>query len=82
MNKITAIGIDLGKSVFHVHGVDERSREVVRKRLSRSQLARFMVKLEPCREGMEACGGSHHWARKFRGYGHELSLLPAQYVKA
>jgi len=67
--KITTIGIDLAKSVFQVHGVDEYGRTVLRKQLKRAQVAEFMANLPPCLVGMEACGSAHHWARNYRDTG-------------
>ena len=57
--KVTTIGIDLAKQVFQVHRVDGQGKAVLRKRLSRSELARFMMNLSPCLVGMEACGGAN-----------------------
>jgi transposase len=62
---IKTVGIDLAKNIFQIHCVDERGKEVLNKRLSRSQLASFIVKLPPCIIGMEACGGANYWTRKF-----------------
>jgi len=78
---ITVVGIDLGKSVFHLHGIDARGKEVFRKRLSRSRLADFVAQLPQCLIAMEACGGSHYWGRRFREFGHEVRLIAPQYVK-
>ena len=60
--KITTIGIDLAKTVFQVHGVDERGKAVLRKQLRRKDLLSFFANLEPCLIGMEACGSAHYWA--------------------
>lgn len=81
MSKITTIGLDLAKSVFQVHGADETGRPVLRKRLRRGQVLRFFAALEPCLVAMEACGGAHHFAREFQTLGHEVRLIPPQYVK-
>jgi transposase len=59
--KITTIGLDLAKQVFQVHGVDQRGRMVVSKRLRRAELVSFFASLPPCLVGMEACAGAHHW---------------------
>ncbi len=67
--KITTIGIDLAKEVFQIHGVDMHGKAVLRKRLRRSEMVRFFVNLEPCLIGVEACGSSHHWARKLGEFG-------------
>ena len=58
--KITAIGIDLAKNVFQVHGVDEHGKAVFNKPLKREQMAAIFVNLPPCLIGMEACGSAHH----------------------
>ena len=79
--KITTIGIDLAKEVFQVHGVDAQGKAVLRKQLRRSEMARFFANLEPCLIGMEACGGSHHWARKLGEFGHTVKLMSPQFVK-
>lgn len=78
---ITTLGIDIAKNVFQLHGTDERGKVVLKKRLRRDQLAAFMAKLSPCLVGMEACGGAHYWARKFKSYGHTVKLIAPQYVK-
>lgn len=79
--KITTIGIDLAKRVFHIHGVDERGNTVLRKKLMRDQVLPFMEKLEPCVVGIEACGGAHYWAREIGGLGHQVKLMAPQFVK-
>ena len=79
--KVTTIGIDLAKSVFQVHGVDERGQAVIKKQLKRHQMAEYFVNLAPCLIGMEACGGAHHWARKLQAMGHTVRLMAPQYVK-
>ncbi len=79
--QISTIGLDLAKSVFHVHGVDAEGREQVRRKLRRGELLRFFEKLSPCLVGMEACAGAHHWARQIAAFGHEVRLMPPAYVK-
>ena len=59
MSELATIGIDLAKSVFQVHGVDENGRVLVRRQLRRGQLLAFFQKLPLCLVGMEACAGSH-----------------------
>jgi len=78
---IKVLGIDLAKNTFHLHGVGAHGKVVMRKKLSRSKLAAFMANLPPCLVGMEACGGSHDWARKFRAMGHDVRLMSPQFVK-
>jgi len=81
MEKITTIGLDIAKSVFQVHGVDAAGEVVVRKRLSRARVIPFFAKLPRCLVGIEACNTSHHWARELIALGHDVRLMPAQYVK-
>ncbi len=78
---IAVVGIDLAKNIFHLHGVDTSGNVVMRKKLSRAKLATFMAKLPACPVGMEACGGSHFWARKFIAMGHEVRMMSPQFVK-
>ena len=78
---IMRIGLDTSKHVFQVHGVDDSERAVLRRQLRRSEMAKFFGKLSATRIGLEACGASHHWARVLRGLGHEVVLLPPQYIK-
>jgi transposase len=82
MTKVSTIGLDLAKHVFQVHGVDENGAVIVRRRLRRSELVKYFSRLEPTVVGMEACSTSHYWARALRALGHEVRLMPAQYVKA
>lgn len=79
--KIKIIGIDLAKSVYQIHGVDEHGKVSVRKQLKRAELSSYIANLEPFLIGMEACGSAHHWARKFEGYGHTVKLMAPQFVK-
>ncbi|WP_199154717.1 IS110 family transposase [Chromobacterium sp. ASV23] len=75
------IGLDLAKNVFQVHGVDEHGKVVLRKQVTRHQVAAFFANLPPCLIGMEACGSAHHWARKLQSMGHVVKLMAPQYVK-
>ena len=82
MGEITTVGLDLAKNVFQVHGVDSEGMTVLRKQLRRAQVLVFFSRLPRCLVGMEACATSHYWARELRALGHEVRLMPAQYVKA
>jgi transposase len=79
--KIYALGIDLGKTVFHLVGLDASGQVVVRKRCSRTQLLIFTSNLQAKIIGMEACSGAHFLGKALRVQGHEVRLMPAQYVK-
>jgi len=81
--EITRVGVDLAKNVFQVHGVDAAGRQVWKRQLRRSNWLQVLSRtLEPgCEIGMEACGGSQHWARELRARGFEVKLIAPQFVK-
>jgi transposase len=79
--KIAVIGLDLAKSVFQAHGIDESGRTVLVKKLHRKQMLPFFSNLPPCLIGVEACATAHHWARTLSAMGHEVKLMPPSYVK-
>ena len=81
MNEIKTLGIDLSKQVFEMHGVNEHDKVVLRKRVSRGNLMNVVANLPICLIGLEACGGAHYWARRFKQLGHEVKIMPPQYVK-
>lgn len=80
--KHTAIGVDIAKNIFQVHYVDMDTGEIVNKPIKRANFLEFFAHRPPCLIGMEACGGAHHWARKFREMGHRVRLMQARFVKA
>ncbi|MEE8562318.1 MAG: IS110 family transposase [Alphaproteobacteria bacterium] len=81
MTEVTTIGLDLAKRIFQVHGADGEGRPVLRKKLRRAKLMPFFADLPPCLVGMEACASAHHWARELQALGHEVRLIPPQYVR-
>lgn len=78
---INVLGIDLAKQSFHLYGVDASGRQVLNKKLSRKQLTAFIANLSPCLIGLEACGGAHHWVRRFTEFGHTVRMMAPQFVK-
>jgi transposase len=80
--KMSVLGIDIAKLVFHVVGMDDTGAVVLRKRLARSELLTFIANIPPLRMGMEACGSAHDWARCVREHGHDVRLIAPQFVKA
>jgi transposase len=78
---IKTIGIDLGKTACDVVAMDGGGKVVARRRLARPQLVRWLANLAPCRIGMEASCGAHHLARRLAAQGHDVRLMPAQYVR-
>jgi transposase len=78
---ITTIGVDLGKNTFHLVGLDRRGAVVLQQKVTRGQLERRLANIPRCLIGMEACSGSHHIGRRLAALGHDVRLIPAQYVK-
>ena len=81
MDKITTIGLDLAKNVFHLVCCDDHGKVVSKKMLRRSLVLRYFANLTPCLVGMEACASAHYWARELSALGHRVKLIPPQYVK-
>jgi transposase len=81
MDKTMTIGLDLAKNVFHMVCCDEHGKVVRKKMLRRSQLMQYFANLAECLVGMEACASAHHWARELGALGHQVKLIPPQYVK-
>ena len=79
--KVTTIGLDLAKDVFQICAADANGKILYNKQLRRHQMAEFFTKLPACLIGVEACGSAHYWARKLLAMGHEVKLMPPQYVK-
>jgi transposase len=81
MTQYKRIAIDTSKAVFTLHGIDQQERPVLRINLHRAQLAPFFAKLPATEIAMEACASAYHWARELTALGHEVRLIPPQYVK-
>lgn len=81
MKKITTIGLDIAKSVFHLYAVNPEGRYIRKKQLKRKQVLAYMANIEPCLIAMEACGGANYWARELIALGHQVKLIAPQYVK-
>jgi transposase len=81
MESAVTIGLDLGKSVFQVHGVDAGGEVVVQRRLTRGKVLVCFAKQPACLVGMGACAAAHHWARELSKLGHRVRLMPPRYVK-
>src|SRR6202140_5354695 len=79
--RLHAVGIDLGKTIFHLVGLDSTGKVVIRKKCSRRQLVAFTANLQVQVIGMESCSAAHFLGRALREQGHEVRLMPAQYVK-
>ena len=81
MSGVVTFGLDLAKSIFQIHGVDDAGRTMLRRRLSRHELVSYFAKLPMCVVGLEACSAAHHGARELSRLGHLVRLIPPQYVK-
>jgi len=81
MDKIIRIGMDTSKHVFQLHGVDAAEKPVLRKKMRRKEMIDFFRICPPTVIAIEACGGSHHWARLLTSLGHEVKLIAPQLVK-
>jgi transposase len=81
MNNISLLAIDIAKINFQLHGVDDKGNILLRKKLTRSNLVKFITNLPVCIIAMEACGGANFWARKFTKLGHTVKLISPQFVK-
>jgi transposase len=79
--KIITLGIDLAKSIFQLHGVDERGKVVLTRRVTRSKLMEVVANIPPCVIGMESCIGANYWGREFEKLGHEVKLMSPKFVK-
>ena len=80
MSLIKVVGIDLAKLVFSIHGVDEHGKCKLRKTIKRNNLLAEVAQLPKCIIGMEACSGSHHWAREFTKLGHDVRIMASKFV--
>lgn len=78
---IASIGIDLGKTTFHLVALGEHSKVLVRKKFSRTQVLAYTANLPSSLIGLEACAGAHFMGAALREQGHEVRLIPAQFVK-
>ena len=81
MLEVNTIGLDLAKNVLQAHGADASGAVLFRKKLRREQVLRFLADQPGCTVAMEACAGSHHWAREIAKLGHKIRLIAPGYVK-
>jgi transposase len=83
MNTTTknVVGVDTAKDVFQLHWVDAETGEVCKKQLKRAKFLEHFSNCAQCFIGMEACGASHHWARRLIEIGHEVKLISGKKVK-
>jgi transposase len=81
VHQISRIGMDTSKHVFRLHGVNAAEQVVLRKKLRRKEMIAFFQKLTPTVIAIEACGGSHYWARLLQSFGHAGRLIAPQLAK-
>lgn len=80
--KHTTVGVDIAKNGTQIHYIDAETGEIVNKPIKLAVFLEHFTNLTPCLIGMEACGGSQHWARKLMAMGHLVKLMPGKFVKA
>ena len=78
---ISVLGVDLGKNVCSVVGLEASGKVVMRRKTRRETLIGLAEKLPPCIVGMEACCGAHHLGRVFAAHGHDVRLMSPEYVR-
>ena len=78
---VASIGIDLGKTTFHLVALGEHNKVLLRKKFSRPQLLAYTANLPAALIGLEACAGAHFVGTALREQGHQVRLIPAQFVK-
>ena len=81
MKKINVLGIDLAKEIFQLHGVNSKGDVIIKKKVTRKNLLKFVIKEQPNQIFMEACGGANYWARSFQAAGFKTKLISPQFVK-
>jgi transposase len=79
--QIAVIGLDLAKNVFQVHGIDDSGQAVLKRKLRRSEVLPLFAGLAPALVGIEACHTAHYWGREIAALGHDVRLMPPQFVK-
>ena len=79
--QIRSVGIDLGKMTFHLVALGDNGKVLLKKKFTQKQLIAFTANMQTCLIGMEACSGSHFLGRALREQGHDVKLIPAQFVK-
>ena len=78
---IHSVGIDLGKTTFHLVALGDNGKVLLKKKFTQRQLIIFTANLQAALIGLEACSGAHFLGRALRGQGHDVKLIPAQFVK-
>lgn len=80
---ISRVGVDIAKSVFHVHGVNRHDQVQWQGKYARDKWLDVIVKRVPvgAEIAMEACASSHYWARELQARGYHVKLIAAQFVK-
>src|ERR1035438_2254389 len=79
--QIRSVGIDLGKTTFHLVALGDNGKLLLKKKFTQKQLITFTANMQTSLIGMEACSGAHFLGRALRAQGHDVRLMPAQYVK-
>jgi transposase len=78
----TTVGVDIAMNVMQMHRVESETGDVINRSIKRAAFLEHFANRAPCLIGMEACGGSQHWARRLIEMGHQVKLMPAKFAKA
>jgi transposase len=78
---VATVRLDVAKNVFQVHGVDRDGATMIRRKLRRPDVLSFCATMAPCLVGLKACAVARHWAWEIARLGHDVRLMPPQYVR-
>src|SRR5262245_22486389 len=78
---VKVVGLDIAKNVFQLHGVNEAGAVIVRRKLRRADVLRWFAGIDSAIIGIEACQTAHYWAQELVALGHDVRLMPPQFVK-
>jgi len=78
---VKIIGVDIAKRYFQVHGINASGMVTMRRKISRDSFLKLLADLPSCLIGLEAGSGAHHWAREIARLGHDVRLMPPQFVR-
>ena len=79
--QIHSVGIDLGKTTFHLVSLGAAGKVLVKKKFTQRQLLTYTANMQTSLIGLEACSGAHFLGRALRKQGHDVRLIAAQFVK-
>lgn len=81
MDTINLLAVDLAKTQFQIHGVNDNGRKLFNKSLKRKDFFEYVIRHKPKAIAMEACGSSNYWGLRFKEFNIDVKIIPAQFVK-